>query len=198
MKMNCFLALVALSCCSVASSEIVYVTDMLQLGLHQEQDTSDVPLQNLASGTELEVLQRIPSYAQVRTADGREGWVKSAFLVADKPAQLIVTETIKELDLVRQELALARAEQAQAEQDAERIIAESSGQIEFARNAEADLAAVRRENEDYLQRLETFRGSLPVPWVVGALVFAVLGGFLFGVWSLDVYIRRRHGGFRLY
>ena len=85
--------LLLLGALQAASAETAYVTDILRLGLHEAQDTSDRPFQTLVSGAELEVLQRVTNFAEVRTTDGRQGWVKSAYLVTDKPAQLIVAET---------------------------------------------------------------------------------------------------------
>src|SRR6185436_12169046 len=67
-------------------AETVYVTDVLRLGLYDAPNSSDKPVENLVSGTALEVLERDASYAHVRLADGREGWVKATYLVTDKPA----------------------------------------------------------------------------------------------------------------
>jgi hypothetical protein len=39
---------------------------------------------------------------------------------------------------------------------------------------------------------------LPWPWVLGAVVVALAGGFLAGYWWLDAAIRRRYGGFKVY
>src|SRR3970282_48196 len=80
-------------CPLVAAAETAYVTDILRLGLHRAEDTSDRPFDNLVSGTELEVLERVPNFARVRTAAGQEGWVKSAYLVGEKPAQARIAET---------------------------------------------------------------------------------------------------------
>jgi hypothetical protein len=60
------------------------------------------------------------------------------------------------------------------------------------------LGRLKRENETYEARLESYRGSLPMPWVAAALLVALVGGFASGLWWLDALIRRRHGGFRTY
>lgn len=198
MVLRSLYAVALLLSCAPAIAETAYVTDMLRLGLHESQDTSDAPFANLTSGTELEILQRVPNFAEVRVPDGRQGWVKSAFLVKDKPAQLIVTETLAELEQVKRELAEAEATRDQSDQEVRRMVAESAAESEIARTAESDLTSLHEENREYMRRLETYRGSLPIPWVVGAVVVAALAGFLLGLWSLDAYIRRRHGGFRLY
>ena len=69
-----------------ASAETLYVTDILRLGLHHAEDTSDQPFENLVSGAPLEIIEKKSNFAHVRTADGQEGWVKSAYLVAEKPS----------------------------------------------------------------------------------------------------------------
>jgi len=198
MKSYLCLALLLLASTERAVAETVYVTDILRLGIHSVQDTSDAPFQNLVSGTELEVLQRVPNYAEVRTPEGRQGWVKSAFLVVEKPAQLVVAETVRELDLLKQELAEADVRRISAETEAERVVSETAKLMGTADSVQATLDGLRADNEDYMARLELYRGSVPMSWAVAAFVVAFVVGMLVGVWSLDAYIRHRHGGFRLY
>src|SRR5690606_12848920 len=75
------IVLITLAWTAAAAAETAYVTDLLQLGLHQASDTSDRPFANLPSGTRLEVLERKTHYARVRTDGGDEGWVKAAYIV---------------------------------------------------------------------------------------------------------------------
>lgn len=180
------------------AQETVYVTDILRLGIHRAQDTSDRPFQNLVSGTELTVLERVPNYARVRTSDGQEGWVKSAFLVTEKPAQLIVAEVQAELEQVRAELAAAKEAKRTAEAEAARIASEVQDDISSAEAIRGTLARLQQENEAYEQRIELYRGAVPWPWVLGATLVALVGGFIGGIWWLDASIRRRYGGFRVY
>ena len=151
------------------SAETAYVTDILLLGLHEAEDTSGQPFRNLESGAELNVLERVSDYALVQTADGEQGWVKSAYLVADKPARLRLTEVEALLEIMRNELIAA--------QDAESHM---------------------MEGDSYEALMYKYRGSVPILWVVAALVVVMASGFLAGMWCLDALIRRRHGGFRIY
>ena len=73
---GCCLLLVA----QVLSAETVYVTDILQLSMHEEERSGGRLLRNLPSGTPLQLLGRSGSYSNVRTEDGVEGWTKSLFL----------------------------------------------------------------------------------------------------------------------
>ena len=150
------------------------------------------------SGTELEVLESTTNFARVRAADGQEGWVKSAYLVAEKPAQLRVAETEAALEAIRLELDLARSAKIAAEQQLDQVtqhvdsVAASSGAVE------STLTRLKAENADFEQRLEIYRGSIPISWVLGALVVVLCAGFAAGIAWVDYTSRRRHGGFRVY
>lgn len=183
---------------TLTAAETAYVTDILRLGIHRAQDTSDRPFDNLVSGAELEIIERVPNYALVRTTDGQQGWVKSAYLVEDKPAQARVTEAESELERVRAELAAAKAAQLAAEQTADQLNRQFAATSSSADAVEQRVARLERENDSYVARLEAYRGALPLTWVAAALVVVLVGGFVAGIWWLDASIRRRHGGFRVY
>jgi len=183
---------------SVAHGETAYVTDILRLGLHKAQDTSDQPIQTLMSGAELEVLRRIPNFAEVVTQDGRQGWVKSAFLVADKPAQLIVAETQAELESAHAALAAEEQARIAAETELNRLINDSESKLGQTISMSARIAELERLNAELETQLETYRSVVPFEWAASAVVASLLGGFFLGLWSLDAYIRHRHGGFRVY
>ncbi len=195
---RCLLAAAALAWGACAAAETAYVTDSLRLGLHHAEDTSDSPFQNLVSGAALEVLERTSSYAHVRTAEGQEGWVKSAYLVAQKPAVARVAELEEELAALRQEADQAHTAKLSAEQEANRLGKQMAAGADSTAANQALVSELKEENEAYEARLESYRGSLPLPWVGAALLVVAVGGFLSGLWWLDALIRRRHGGFRVY
>ena len=143
------------------AQEIAYVTDILRLGIHVAEDTSDRPFQNLISGTELTVLERTTNYARVRTPGGDEGWVKSAYLVTEKPAQLRVAEVEAELAHLREQLELAKSARMAAETEANRINKEVTANEDSAEAIRDTLARLQQENENYEARLEQYRGAIP-------------------------------------
>jgi len=193
------LALISLGACALANAqEVAYVTDILRLGIHQAEDTSDRPFQNLVSGTPLTILERRPNFARVRTPDGEEGWVKSAYLVTEKPAQLRVAEVEAEIATVRAELEAAKMARMAAETEANRISKEVAANESSGDAIRDTLARLQRENSAYEVQLERYRGAVPWTWALGALVVAFVGGFVVGHWWLDQSIRRRFGGFRIY
>ena len=186
------------ACATGASAETLYVTDSLRLALYESEDLSDKPLSNLVSGTPVQLLERSASLARVRTPTGEEGWVKASFLVPDKPARTRVAELEAELAGLRSENAEYRGARANADDSAEQLarsVAESKDTADAMHDA---LGKLERENAAYVERLESFRGSLPLPWVGAALLVALGGGFAGGLWWLDALVRRRHSGFRVY
>jgi SH3 domain protein len=181
-----------------ATAETVYVTDSLRLGLHQAPDTSDRPFENLVSGTAVEVVERNPSYARVRLLDGREGWVKAAFLVTEKPAAARVLELEATLGSFETAAATAKTAQAAAEEELAGLRAELQATTGSAETIEETIARLERDNLAHAERLEAYRHALPILWVIPAILVALVAGFFVGLWWLDAWIRRRHGGFRVY
>jgi SH3 domain protein len=181
-----------------AETETVYVTDSLRLGLHAAADTSDRPFDNLISGTTLEVLERNSNYARVRLADGREGWVKAAFIVTEKPAAARVLDLEAEMAGFESAVASAKAAQGAAEHELARLRSELQATTGSAESVQETIERLQRENSAQAEQLDSYRRALPIVWVVPAVLLALVAGFLGGWWWLDAAIRRRHGGFRVY
>ena len=182
----------------MAVAETAYVTDNLRLGLHQSENTSDRAFRMLDSGQSLEVLYRDGSYANVQLPDGMQGFVKAAYLVSEKPARLIVAETISERDALRDELNATKAALAEP---AAAIAALESQRDELSASlasAQSQVAGLQQQNESLGGLQERYKGSLPLSWVAVALAVVLIAGFLLGNWWVDHRIRKRHGGIRIY
>ena len=169
---------------ALVAAETAYVTDNLRLGLHAAEDTSDRAFRFLESGQAMEVLSRNRNYANVRLPDGTEGWVKSAYLVEEKPAKLIVAEAMDERDRISSELEEAKA-----------AFAEPAATIEDLRNQAAQL-----QLQSYLSKSY---GDARAKAVLGAVSFSQnnlrqVVGFLAGLRWVDHRSRKRHGGIRVY
>ena len=67
-------------------AETVYITDKLNVGLHEDQALDSPISLVLPSGTGLEVIKREDKLSFVRTASGVNGWVDNSYLVAASPA----------------------------------------------------------------------------------------------------------------
>jgi len=182
----------------VVVAETAYVTDTLQLGLHQAADTSDRPFRNLDSGQEMEVLSRTRYYANVELPDGTQGFVKAGFLVAAKPAKLIVAETQAEADRLARELEEARQEFAAPAATIDALKQQADELQARLDDSEARSAELSEENSGLHSRQSQYKNSMPLQWVTGAVGACLAGGFLLGLWWVDHRSRKRHGGIRIY
>ena len=182
----------------VAAAETAYVTDNLKLGLYEAEDTRGRAIRTLDSGQSMEVLIRAVNYANVRLPDGTEGWVKSAYLVDDKPAKLIVEETIVERDALAAELEQAKQAFAEPAATIDALRNETSALTAQLEIAQGEITALQEENASIQGMKKQYKGSLPLSWVGSATLVCLIVGLLGGLWWSDYRSRRRHGGIRIY
>lgn len=182
----------------LAVAETAYITDNLRLGLHQAADTSDRAFRMLESGQELEIISRDRNYASVRLPDGARGYVKAAYLVAEKPAKLIVAETAAERDALNAELEKTRQAFAKPAATIKALEEETAGLNTRLESAMEQVADLQQENASIQGLKEKYKGSLPLTWVGAAMTVCLVGGFLLGLWWIDRGSRKRHGGIRIY
>lgn len=182
----------------IAVAETAYITDNLRLGLHQRADTSDRAFRMLESGQELEIISRDRNYANVQLPDGARGYVKAAYLVAEKPAKLIVAETAAERDALLAELEETKQAFAGPAATIQGLKDEVGGLNSKLSEANEEISDLRKENASIQGLKERYKGSLPLTWVAAAIGVCLVGGFLLGLWWVDRSSRKRHGGIRIY
>lgn len=180
------------------AAETAYVTDTLQLGLHQAEDTSDRPFRNLDSGQEMEVLSRTRYYANIQLPDGTQGYVKAGFLVTDKPAKLIVAETQAEVDRLSAELEESKQAFAAPAATIDALKQQATDLQARLDESEASVSELGEENSSLRNRQSQYKNSMPLQWVAGAVGACLVGGILLGLWWVDHRSRKRHGGIRIY
>src|SRR5690606_22873323 len=114
--------------------------------LHAASDTSDRPFENLLSGTAVEILERNTNYARVKLPDGREGWVKAAYLVTEKPAAARVIELESEIEGLQGAVAEARTAQTAAQHELARLRTELQETTGSAETIEDTIKRLQAEN----------------------------------------------------
>ncbi len=184
--------------CGTAQAKTAYVTDRLQLGVHQQDDASDKAFTKLKSGERVEMLEENRYHARVRIPDGRTGWVKKTYLVDEQPAILRLTEVERARD--RAVAALESLEAGLAEREARvGVIEQELAARELQATAEADeLGRLRTENVALAGRLEAYVFSVPGTLFFVAVAVSLGIGFLVAWWWFDRRGRQRHGGFRIH
>lgn len=179
-------------------AETVYVTDMLRLNLHETPEMDTRAIRSLRSGDRLDVLDRMSSRAKVRTEDGTTGWVKSLYLVQDEPARTRVNSLEDQNKRLQKDVESLSGRLGSAEAQLNDATAEQSAEMEKIESERVELETLREQNASLSSRLDSYGYSLPLRWMLLALLAAIVGGFAGGFWFLDRRIRSSHGGFRVY
>ncbi len=65
-------------------------------------------------------------------------------------------------------------------------------------DAQSEISSLQTQNASISGLEQRYKGSLPVTWVAAATGVCLLVGFLVGIWWVDMRMRKRHGGIRIY
>jgi len=181
----------------VVAAETAYVTDNLRLRMYADAELTSV-VETLVSGDQFEVLSRNSQTTLVELADGRQGYVSAGYIVYEKPAKLIVNESLAETERLTSELEQLQASFAEPQALVDSLRQESTElqtRLDESTNRTAELEA---SNESLAGQQQRYRYSLPYTWVGGAIVICLISGFFGGLWWVDRQNRARHGGIRVY
>ena len=199
MRRLCAVLLLAVSWPALA--ETAYVTERLPIELRTAFADGAPVVKVIEGGATLEVLERVDRYANVRDAQGAEGWIEARFLVNTPPARAQLDRAQADLTKVRADLARAQARIAQLDA---KVAQESARGTELAQTAEqakeaatqAQLAAQQAEQEAAAQVASAEEEDFP--WGLLVLAFAMLWiGFGAGIVWLRERHRKRLGGMYL-
>jgi len=189
--------------------EVRYVTDRLILGMKANPQGTGKNLKLLKSGTRLEILEKRGAYSLVRTPDGTEGWAKSAFMVKDKPAILVVEEYKAEIKRLEDEIKRLEAggkrveirpdpAQKQRILELEQALAEARTQLRELKERPAGATKSAAETPSTVPGAPADSRETSV-WL--PVILALGGGLLIGAglawWLYDRRLRRRFAGLRV-
>jgi SH3 domain protein len=121
-------------------AEVVYVSEGIRLGVHQDATLTSAILTLLPAGAPLELLEEKDGLVKVRMGDGTEGWVDGRYLTKNLSPGTKAAGLEAELVQTATELARARERASELEFQLNR-------EKERARIMEADLVKARAELE---------------------------------------------------
>lgn len=175
-------------------ADVVWVTDELRLGLYQTEETSGRTLKTLISGARLTVLERALMSIRVRTEEGDEGWVKTAYIVEKEPARSRLARLEAEAAESQTRLTAAEEALAASRSETERL----ADELAAAERGITELPALQEENAALKATLNSGGIRVPLVWFIGAALVCLLVGGFTGYWLLDRRVRSHFGGLRPY
>jgi SH3 domain protein len=98
-------------------AEEMYVTDRVILGVHQSPEENSLLKDSLPTGTKVEILETEASFSKVKLESGIEGWIKTEFLIKEKPSILLLGEVTSKLQTATEELKKLKEKSTKRERD---------------------------------------------------------------------------------
>lgn len=118
----------------------IYVRGVTKITMRTGPGTDNKIVAMLLSGTKLEILEYQKDWSQVKTADGKSGWVLTRFLTEEVPRALVVQQLQKENQQLETALGEARAKVGDLE----------ARNLELT-NIEKKYKALQKASADYLK-----------------------------------------------
>jgi len=146
------------------------------------------------SGAALEVLERSLMSIRVRTEDGQEGWVKTAYVVTQEPARRRVTR----LETANAALERENATVTSRLTEAESRIGELEAELATTRGEIEELPELKAAHAELEAEVASRDRRVPLLWVAIAAGAALVAGAAAGYLWLDRKVRSHFGGMRPY
>ncbi len=199
-----------------ASGQAAWVSDQFEITLRTGPSTSNAIERMLASGTQVEVLERdaASGYARVRTSAGTEGWVLIRYLMSEPSAREQLRALTGQLNdatsegaTLESQLASVRGELNEAQLrvgELEREKATLERDLDEIRRTAADTLGVNQRNQSLRQelsdaeiRIDTLehenrglRSETRHLWI-GTGAVSVVVGIILGLWLPRIRVQKR-------
>jgi uncharacterized protein YgiM (DUF1202 family) len=198
-------------------ADTTYVIEQLVVSVTASAGADSEHVGQVKSGDKLEVIEREGEETHVKLPDGKDGWLKNAYLTNDPPLQARLTERTAEVEKLKQEsdrqkqdgeklVAASRQEADKLKQDVSRL----ESQLTAARVAPAAAPAAGPAatsdsppppapiHETVFLRDPDRQSAQSWPLLLGLAAVMLLLGFVAGWKTLDRRIRRKYGGLKIY
>jgi SH3 domain protein len=193
-----YLLMVTLFYGAFVQAESIYVTDMLRLDMYPTEEMTGPSMHKLKSGDRMDLLERKGRYARVRIDGGLEGWVKSLYLVEEEPARTRVNKLEQTNGSLEKTVKKLRSQLAGEQGAVAELKQKQSGSAESTAATEKEIVNLREQNVGLEEKMSQYASSVPLSWLLIAMLLTLAGGVAGGWYFVDRRSRSKHGGYRVY
>ncbi len=187
MRSTIVLALLLVISFGSLAKNVIYVNDILRVGVRAEPVSGAKTVSVVKTGEALEVLDSGDSkYYKVKTPAGRIGWVSRTYVRDKTPAFMRLEAVNGELESLKERFQTVENQFDQLQ--------------ETNLSLEGVLSRTREERSQLQSELDDIKGSALIPeeyqliaWVIGVLALLLLG-FVVGAQRVRQQVRTRLGG----
>ena len=189
-----------------AWAETYYVDDTLRVGVRAKPIKSLPSLTVIKSGAAIELLAQKGGYSKIRTNNGIEGWVKSAY-ISDKPPAIAKLKRLQgDVEHLKSEINTLKNQQTTEQSLKTKSMQEKIAQLQEEKiSLQNQLANASISNPAIVSQQTTpNHGPLPINlknidkqflyFFIGGIVVLLSMGFLFGVSWHKKQVTKRLGG----
>ena len=198
-----------------------YISQKLTLGIHTQASLNSPIKALINSGDAVQVIKKTKNFSQIKTSEGKMGWVKSQFLTDQKNTELSTKEKnyqaqqLKDRQTITQLNNEIKAWEQLDTQDKQAKNIQSQQQQQQLEQRLKSIAAIAMgkepenisfNNEPLTLHVENDK-DVPASFSINnwhfsekdllMLLMASGVSFLLGIFIMDVFNRRRHGGYRV-
>ena len=142
-----------------------YVSDRLIISVRDGQNQNAAVLGYLETGAPVEILEGKEDFFRIRTEDGIEGWVRTQYIVSEKPKVLIIDNLKNEIGALNKEIQAIKNEQDSAsttlseskkmyQETIEELKEEVNINQKFAAKAKSDFIELNKKYTNLLKHSE--------------------------------------------
>ncbi len=184
---------------AAAGAEPLFISDKLVVSVYAEANQDSEKLTTLDSGDAVEALEKAEGYTKVKLSDGREGWVRSSYLVGQAPAVVRLKELEKERSTAPSAASAATSEELKQLKEQNASLNE---QVRLLKNSTVQSSPLPAPQP---AAVPSSTGNLNTPLPVhvlkwgGAIALCTgIVGFALGYRTLAKRIERKYGKLKIY
>ncbi|MEE8482450.1 MAG: TIGR04211 family SH3 domain-containing protein [Acidiferrobacterales bacterium] len=184
---------------SLAQAETMFVTDRLFVSIRDGQGKEFPAVKSVATGTELEILQRVGGFVQVREPGGTEGWIAERYLVTGPSSMVLLRATKNKLQLASKKVTTLKQQLSDSNRTASALADKlKSMGISLSGDAASSANDSSAEVPGAAHNSTSRQPGFYFNWIWLLITFAMLIiGFIAGVVWLRELNRKKMGGMYL-